>query len=112
MRDLDADVDLKLPEIKQREVTFERKLHDRLEAGGLMKFVKLKPTIEGFPDRLAIGFRRTRLVEIKREGESLSEMQVLVHRDLRKMGVKVLVIHGPDVEEAAYVIEMALRRGS
>lgn len=107
-RDLDADVNLKLPEIKQREHAFEYKVRDALKEHDVL-FVKIKPTIEGFPDRLAIGNARTKLVELKREGESLSEMQELIHADLKDMGIEVLVVEGPDVKAAVKAITKALR---
>lgn len=111
MRDLDADIDLKLPELKRRERPFEYRLRDELKRRDIM-FVKTKPTIEGFPDRLAIGHGRTRLVECKAKDGELSETQKLVHRDLARRGVKVLVVEGPDVRRAADTIERLLRRGS
>lgn len=111
MRDLDADIDLKLPELKRRERPFEYDLRDELKKRDIM-FVKTKPTIEGFPDRLAIGHRHTKLVECKRKDGELSETQVLVHRDLAKRGVIVLVVEGPDVKKAADAIERVLRRGA
>lgn len=110
-RDLDDRLDLKLPELKRRERPFEYALRGELKKRDIM-FVKTKPTIEGFPDRLAIAHGRTRLVECKRKDGELSETQVLVHRDLAKKGVRVLVVEGPDVKKAADTIELILRRGS
>lgn len=72
-------------------------------------FVKCKPTIEGFPDRLAVGFGAMILVECKREGESLSEIQRLRHRELRAHGAVVLVVTGPDVSSAVRAITQALK---
>mgnify|MGYP000973957381 CR=1 FL=1 len=112
MRDLDADIDLKLPELKRRERPFEYALRAELKTRGV-GFVKLKPTIEGFPDRLAMGHGRTRLVEVKREDGEARENQRIRHAELlRKYKVKVLLIEGPDVKRAADTIEMILRRGS
>lgn len=108
MRDLDADVGLKLPELKRRERPFEYALRDALVARGVM-FVKLKPTIEGFPDRLAIAYGRTQLVECKRKGGELSDTQVLVHQQLAKRGVNVLVVEGPDARRAADAIDLILK---
>lgn len=100
MRDLDGYVELKLPAIKRRERPFEYRLRDELKKRDVM-FVKCKPTIEGFPDRLAIGFKAMQLVECKREDGVLSETQLIMHRDLRKRGIFVLVVEGPSVKNAA-----------
>ncbi len=106
-RDIDDEIDLRLPEIKKRERSFEYQLRDQLKP---IAFIKCKPTIEGFPDRLAIGLGAMMLVELKREGEDLSDIQRLVHRDLRKQGIDVLVIQGPDARKAANLIRAELRR--
>lgn len=103
----EGEIDLRLPELKRRERPFEYALRDELKKFGVM-FVKCKPTIEGFPDRLAIAFGRTLLVECKRKDGELSETQVLVHRDLRAHGVGVLVVEGPDVARAARKIVRTL----
>lgn len=91
----------KLPPIKKREVPFERRLQIELKKRGVL-FVKLKPTLRGMPDRAAIGYGKIRLVEIKREDNDLSEVQA-EFRDmlLRDYSVRVLVVHGPDVQAAA-----------
>lgn len=108
MRDLDANVDLKLPELKKRERPFEYALRDQLKVWGV-GFVKLKPTIKGFPDRLALGNQTTKLVEVKREDEEARRSQVERHREMRKKyGVDVLVVEGPDVRRAALAIVRAL----
>jgi hypothetical protein len=107
----DGRIDLTLPELKRRERPFEYALRDELKRRDIM-FVKCKPTIEGFPDRLAIGHGRTRLVECKRKDGELSETQVIVHRDIARRGVRILVVEGPDVKRAADIIELRLRRGS
>lgn len=107
----EGELTLRLPELKKRERPFEYALRDELKRRDIM-FVKTKPTIEGFPDRLAIAHGRTRLVECKRKDGELSETQVLVHRDLAKKGVRVLVVEGPDVKRAADTIELILRRSS
>lgn len=112
MRDLDDDIDLKLPEFKRREITFEHAVRDELKTRGI-GFVKLKPTIIAFPDRLAIGHGRTRLVEVKREGEEARRNQIIRHAEIwTKYRVRVLVISGPDVRAAADLVEMHLRRGA
>lgn len=109
MRNLDDDIEMKLPEIKPRERTFEYALRDELKLRGVL-FIKTKPTVEGFPDRLAIGHGSTRLCELKREGEGLSDVQRIVHADLKRRGVGILVLHGPDVKAAADEVETCLRR--
>lgn len=108
-RDLDDYVDLKLPPIKKRERPFEYALRDELKRRRVM-FVKCKPTIEGFPDRLAIGFGCTMLVEAKREDGQLSPTQKIVHRDIRRHGGFVHVAEGPSVKMAADKICELLRR--
>lgn len=109
MRDLDANIDLRLPELKRRERSFESALRDELKSRGV-GFVKLKPTIKGFPDRLALGNGRTKFVEVKREGEEARRSQIERHRELKKKyGVDVLVVSGPDVKRAADIVEATLR---
>lgn len=111
MRDLDAEIDLRLPEIKRKEQSFEYALRDELETMGI-GFVKLKPTIRAFPDRLAMGHGWTRLVEVKREGEEARRSQIERHEELwRKYKIRVLVVEGPDVKKAAQLIQMILRLG-
>lgn len=97
----------KLPPLKKREKPFEYRLRDRLKTMGIM-FVKCKPTITGFPDRLAIGLGTMRLVEVKREGEDPDDVQALVHRDIATHGPEVVVVRGPDVRAATDVIWRAL----
>jgi hypothetical protein len=109
LRDLDDFVELRLPEIKKREVPFENQLRDELKKRGI-GFVKNKPTIEGWPDRTLMGFGRIRLVEVKKEDGDLSEVQKILHRELvKKYGVKVIVVHGPDVRATADDLQRALR---
>lgn len=93
--------------LKRRERPFEYALRDRLKEMGVM-FVKTKPTITGFPDRLAIGLGCLRLVEVKRGGGELSETQALVHRDIARHGPPVIVVEGPDVTAAADAVWYAL----
>jgi len=110
MRDLDDDVDLRLPGLKRRERSFEYALRDELKTRSI-GFVKLKPTIKGFPDRLAMGYGKTYLVEVKREGEEARRSQVERHRELRKKyGIEILLVEGPDVKAAADYIEHRLSR--
>jgi hypothetical protein len=112
-RDIDAPIDLKLRPIKKRERSFEYQLRDELRDEYDILFIKTKPTIEGFPDRLAIGFGgygANVLVELKREGEDLSETQKLVHAQLAKRGMPPIVVHGPHVATAAKIIQLELRR--
>jgi hypothetical protein len=104
-RDLEAQLDLKLPKLKKRERSFEYKLRDEIEKNGDVMFVKLKPTRTGFPDRLLVGFGKKFLVEIKRdENEELSDVQGVMHADLAKMGIEVIVIYGPVVSRALTVL--------
>jgi len=110
-RDLDDYIDLKLPPIRKRERPFEYQLRDELKRRRVM-FVKTKPTIEGFPDRLAVGHGCTMLVEAKREDGRLSPTQVLVHRDIRRHGGFVHVAEGPSVKVAADKIVELLKRRS
>lgn len=109
-RDLDAELDIgKLPPIRRRERSFEYALRDELASHEVM-FIKMKPTIKGFPDRLAMSWRgRMRLVECKRSiDEALDHAQEVVHGDLRDLGIDVVVVHGPDVKAAARIIMNAL----
>lgn len=103
-RDLEAQLNLKLKPIKKRERPFEYQLRDRLDKSYGIMFVKTKPTITGFPDRLAVGLGEMCLVEIKRKDEGLSDVQVIVHRDLAKRGIRVLVVFATDVNEVAGII--------
>ena len=97
----------KLPPLKKRERPFEYRLRDHLKKMDVM-FVKCKPTIVGFPDRLAIGLGTMRLVEVKREDENPDDVQSLVHRDIAEHGTPVVVVRGPCVYDAAIVIWRAL----
>lgn len=108
IRDLDDFVELKLPEIKQREIPFESRLRDELKKRGVM-FVKNKPTLEGWPDRTAVGFGRIRLVEVKAQEGELSPVQEAMHARLKAHGVRVVVVYGPDVNRAATYILKGLR---
>lgn len=97
----------KLPPLKKRERPFEYRLRDHLKKMDVM-FVKLKPTVKGFPDRLAIGLGSMRLVEVKREGEDPDDVQALMHRDIARHGPEVIVVRGPSVYAAADTIWRAL----
>lgn len=97
----------KLPPLKKRERPFEYRLRDHLKTMDVM-FPKCKPTIKGFPDRLAIGLGTMRLVEVKREDEDPDDVQSLVHRDIAAHGPEVVVVRGPCVYDAAIVIWRAL----
>lgn len=100
----------KLPPIKRREIPFERRLQVELKKYGVL-FVKLKPTLRGFPDRLAMGYGRIGLVEIKREDGELSDVQKTLRKMLReKYRTRVLVVRGPNVRDGARKIDAWLRR--
>lgn len=56
---------------------------------------KLAPTTAGIPDRLVFFPQgKLYLVELKREGESPSPVQVVWHGRLREMGHEVIVLRG------------------
>jgi len=100
--------DLRLRPIKRRERSFEYALRDELAKMGVM-FVKLKPTITGFPDRLAIGACNMKLIETKAEDGEPSEGQRVLHEKiLRDQGVEVIVVKR-NVRVAALQIYSALR---
>jgi len=83
---------LRLPPIKRRERPFEARLRDRLKVYGVL-FVKSKPTIKGFPDRIAIGFGRIGLVELKSQDGKLDESQIIFHHNVWRLHqVKILVV--------------------
>lgn len=105
--DLDDLVDLKLPQLKRRERPYESRLRDELKKQRIL-FVKCKPTVVGFPDRLAIGNARMRLCEIKREGGKLSDVQIARHAELKRHGIDVLVIEGPSVPNGVRAVRKAL----
>lgn len=98
----------RLKPLKKRERPFEYDLRDELKRRHIM-FVKCKPTLTGFPDRLAIGLGTTRLVELKREDEDLQDDQRIRIREIEEHGVKVLIINGPNVRRAANHVEAALK---
>lgn len=108
MRNLDAPIDVsRMRPRKKRERTFENALRDELKKMRI-KFVKTKPTVSGFPDRLAIGFGAMKLVEVKREDETLEKHQEILHEELRRdHGVNVLTVW-PPVRTAAKLIRAAL----
>lgn len=100
---------LKLPPIKRRERPFEGRLRDRLKDYGVM-FVKNKPTLTGWPDRTAVGFGELCLVELKRDFEDLDDEQEIMHREIARHGVGVLLIQaGYGLEECAVRIVGRLR---
>jgi hypothetical protein len=99
----------KLPALKKREIPFERRLQNELKKRRVL-FVKTKPTVAGFPDRCAAGFGALGLVEIKNEDTDLSERQESMHKKIAAHGVRVLVVHGPDVKAAARKVVAWLRR--
>jgi hypothetical protein len=102
----------RLKPIKTRESPFEHRLRDALKVEGIF-FVRCKPTVVGFPDRLALGFRQTRLVEIKREDGELSDAQVIRHKELKNdYGIDVIVVNAMfGVEHAVVTIGRSLRHG-
>lgn len=108
-RDLDAPIDVsKMKAKKKRELSFEHALRDELAPAGVL-FVKLKPTIDGLPDRLAIGFGEMKLVELKREGEPLEPHQKAMHEMLeRRHGIRVVTVWSPDVKMASHAVIRAL----
>ena len=59
--------------------------------------VKLAPTERGVPDRLVLlpGGRKY-LVELKREGGSLSAIQIAWHAKMQAMGHEVVVLEGKE----------------
>jgi G:T-mismatch repair DNA endonuclease (very short patch repair protein) len=74
------------------ETRFEKSLHDELKKNGIW-FIKLKPTITGFPDRMALmAPGRKVFVELKGLTGVVSPAQDKVHRQLRELGFHVLVI--------------------
>ncbi len=101
----------KLKPIKKREQSFDYKVRDALKDDSIL-FVRCKPTIVGFPDRLALGFGNMKLVEVKREDGELSDAQVIRHAELKRdYGIEVIVINALfGVEHAVLVIGRALRR--
>lgn len=64
----------------------------RMLGGYAFKWV---PTIAGVPDRMALFPGGVVIfVELKREGETTSDVQDVWHDRLRKMGHPVVVLHG------------------
>src|SRR5688572_3671468 len=109
VRDLNAEIDVRrMKAFKKKEKTFEYALRDELKACGVL-FTKLKPMLDGMPDRLAGGFSEMRLVELKREGEPLEPHQEAMHDMLsRRYGLTVITVWSPNVKAAARVIVAAL----
>lgn len=57
--------------------------------------IKITAVVAGWPDDLVVlPGGRLHLVELKREGEQPSEVQVVMHQRLAKLGHKVHVLHG------------------
>lgn len=106
------DVLSRLRPIKTKERSYEYRLRDHLEANYPVFFVKAKPTRKSWPDRQATGYGQIRLVELKRQGEDLDEAQAIMHRALRRQGIKVVRIHtGMSVDLAARFVVRALQTG-
>jgi|SRR5882724_4167853 len=102
----------RLRPIKSKERSYEYRLRDHLEANYPVFFVKSKPTRKSWPDRQATGYGQIRLVELKRQGEDLDEAQVIMHRELRSQGIRVVRIHtGMSLDLAAKLVVRALQTG-
>lgn len=98
----------KLPPLKKRERPFEYRLRDELKKRGVM-FVKVKPSVRGLPDRLAMGLGNMLLAELKREAGDLPDHQLAMHAEIKRLTRKrVLVVFGPDVEKQADFVYYAL----
>lgn len=96
----------RLKPLRKREKPFEYRLRAELKKLGII-FTKCKPTIKGWPDRLAVGhYGEMLLVELKRDDEPLSIAQKIVHEDLKySHGVIVQVVRSSwGIARAARVI--------
>lgn len=104
------DVLGRLRPIKTRERSYENRLRDHIEKNYPVFLIKAKPTRKSFPDRIATGYANIRLVEVKRKDEDLDVAQEILHRQLKKQGIKVIRVHtGMPVEKAAWIIVNALK---
>lgn len=91
--------------IKKREKPFEYRLRAELWDRHAIRFVKLKPTWKGMPDRMAMGLRNWCLVEVKRDGETVSDAQVIMHNDIYELtGRSVITIFGSSTIESAIAL--------
>lgn len=110
-RDRKAAVLSRLRPIKKRERPFENRLRDHLETNYAVMFVKAKPTRTGFPDRIAMGYGNTRLVEVKADDDP-GEAQEIVHAQIRELsGQAVVVIDAESgIDTCAKVVVRALRK--
>lgn len=107
------DVLAKLRPIKTRERPYENRLRDHIEANYPVFFVKAKPTRKSWPDRQATGYGNIRLVELKRQGEPLDDAQVIMHKALRRQGIRVVMVHtGMPLDLASKLIVNSLRGGN
>ena len=80
-----------------REKTVEQRLVKAVkQLGGLCpKFVS--PGMDGMPDRLALlPGSRLSFVEVKAPGQKPRPLQILRHKQLRKLGFSVFVLDDPE----------------
>lgn len=79
--------------MKESEKRLERKLHNEVKKLGGWSIKMLSTHITGLPDRMCL-FPDGRIMfcEIKTTGEKPTKIQRAVHRKLRRLGFKVLVI--------------------
>lgn len=76
-----------------QEKKLEEKLKDAVEEiGGLaLKFVS--PNKNGYPDRLIlIALGKVGFVEVKSKGKKPRKLQLIRHKELKKLGFKVFVL--------------------
>lgn len=96
----------KLPPLRRRERPFEYQLRDYLWKEMGIRFIKIKPSMRGLPDRMAMGRRNWCLVELKREANELQEHQVLMHDEIYRLTGRsvITVFGGSTVRSAAFLI--------
>lgn len=89
-----------------RERTVEKYLTSRVKSigGWALKIICLG--VSGIPDRLVIYRGRAYFVELKRPGGTVSPIQKLVHKLLKKYGFEVHILYcREDVESFIELIE-------
>lgn len=94
------------------ETRYESALRDRLKDHAVW-FIKLKPTVTGFPDRIALQAPGRKLfVELKGLTGKLSDAQLEIHEELRELGSPVLRLYKArhTVDDAVTLILHWLRR--
>lgn len=75
------------------ETQIEKKLIKAVKAKGGVALKFLSPSKNGYPDRLVlIPYGHIAFIEVKAPGEKPRKIQLVRHKELRKLGFKVYIL--------------------